>query len=154
MENSPNDEYTLKHFYYPLNISDDQDMSDNKKTAMRRSNSIDAFFEKQKKKKRQSKSSCVAQASDGGLSYISSNDDDSISATHLIKIDIYDMKSLKDVSPLEYWKYADLRLKYYVESAGDKHYQSMRDIIYNITKQIAGKHDCKKYFIDRDNQKQ
>ncbi|XP_069364378.1 uncharacterized protein [Maniola hyperantus] len=154
------EEFTYKHYYYPLNVPDDQDASDstlnNKKTASKRSkpteqNNIDVFFEKPKKKRRTTISSSVAQATDGGLSYISSNDGDGVSASHLIKIDIYDMKNLEGVLPIDYWKYADLRLKYYVKSDADKFYHSTRDIIYNITKQIAGRHDCKKYFIDRDN---
>lgn len=156
-QDTPNDEYTLKNYYYPLNISDDHDDSESilnkKKNATKRSNNIDVFFEIVKKKKRSVNSSSVAIATDGGLSYISSNEGDSVNASHLIKIDVYDMKNLKEVSPLDYWKHADLRLKYYVKTDGDKHYQNIRDIIFNVTKQIAGKKDCKKYFVD-NNKKQ
>lgn len=112
------------------------------------------FFEKPKKRKNSTNSSCVAQACDGGLSYISSNEGDSANAAYLIKIDVYDMKNLKNVLPLDYWKYADLRVKYYVQSDSDKNYQRTRDIVYNITKQIAEKKDCKKYFVGRERKSQ
>ncbi|XP_052741477.1 uncharacterized protein LOC128198741 [Bicyclus anynana] len=152
MEGSQDKQFPMKTFYYPLDLSDEEDNSilNSKKTSTKRNNSIEVFFEKQKKRKKGGNSSSVARACDGGLSYISSGDGESADATRMIKIDVFDMKSLKGISPQDFWKYADLRLKYFVKSEDDKHYQSTQEIIYGITKQIAEKQGCKKYFIDRN----
>lgn len=145
--NCADDCYTFKNYYFPL--SDDEDVMNKKKQSIKKRRNIEVFFEKPKKKRTSIISSCVGQASENGMSYISANDGDSCSATHLMKVEIYDMKNLKDVSPQDYWKYAETRVKYYVKSEDDKQYLSACDLVYNITKQIAGVKDCKKYFIEK-----
>lgn len=110
-------------------------------------NSIESFFEKPKKKKKSSSfSSCIGQSTSDGVAYISSNEISN--ATHFIKIEIYEIDKIKDVPPKEYWKYANVRVKYCAPSEEDKNYQNTRDVIYNITKQIANQSDCKKYYIE------
>lgn len=150
------EDYTLKNYYYPINLSDDEETCMEptnlkaKKNGLKRiNNSIEQFFEKPKKKKKSSNfSSSIGQATTDGTAYISSNDEGSSKATHFIKIEIYEIEKIKDVSPNEYWKYANVRVKYCAPSEEDKNYQYIRDVVYNITKQIAAKSDCKKYYIE------
>lgn len=154
------DDYTLKHYYYPINLSDDDEKTEdtvtlkNKKNGVKRpNNNIESFFEKPKKKKKASSfTSCIGQTTADGIAYISSNDEGSSNATHFIKIEIYETEKIKDVSPNEYWKYANVRVKYFAPSEEDKNYQHTRDVIYNITKQIATKSDCRKFFIENKKQ--
>lgn len=150
---TPDYDYTLKNYYYP-DKSDDEDQNlamKVKQNITKRSNkSIDAFFEKAKKKKTVSYSSSVGQSNGEGTSYISTNCDDGSSASHLVKIEVYEMNRLKQVSPIDYWKHADVRVKYYVATEEDKHYQTARDLIYNVTKQVASKPGCTKFFVTMD----
>lgn len=147
-------EYTLKDYYYPSNVvlTDGEEANcdsvplKTKKKLKRANNSIEAFFEKPKKKNVITHSSSVGQRMVGGTSYISTNRDEASSATHLIKIQVYDLKKVKDIAPDDLWKSAELRLKYYTQTEQDNHYVNTRDLIYNITKQIATTDDCKKYF--------
>ncbi|KAI5633714.1 hypothetical protein NE865_01681 [Phthorimaea operculella] len=150
-------DYTLKHYYYPIDVSDEETSANkiapkrkNKDKDSASTNSIDSFFENPKKKKKQSTfSSSVGQTTNDGMAYITTNEDDSSHATHFIKIEIYDIAKIpKDTPPTEHWKYANVRVKYCVHSEDDKNYQQTREIIYNITKQIATKSDCKKFFVD------
>lgn len=151
-------EYTLKPYYYPIELSDEENglntaFKPSKKNITKRGNNIDIFFENPKKKKKTSFSSCIGHSNKDGMSYISTNEDDSTNSTHLVKIEVYNMKSLRDIPPTEYWKHVDVRVKYFAKSEDDKHYQHTRDLIFQITKQLAAKNDCKKYFIETDNKK-
>lgn len=149
----PDSDYTFKNYYFPTaDLSDDDETQDPPALKVKQNiakRNIDCFFEKPKKKRVRLQSSNIAQANGEGTSYISSNNDDGSSASHLIKIEVYEMKKLKDVQPIDYWKYADVRVKYYA-SEDDKHYRNVRDLIYNITKQVATKTDCTKYYITAD----
>lgn len=141
------DEYTLKNYYYP---SDEAVNIKTKRGFKRTGNDIETFFEKTNKKKTKSVSSCIGRRNGAGISYISTNQDDGSKATHLIKIEVFQMKKLKDVLPADYWKHCDLRVKYYAQSENDKNYNNTSDIIYSITKQIAEQPECKKFFIETD----
>lgn len=150
-------DYQFQNYYRPIDLSDDENNDSivlkNKKNTLKRgsNNSIESFFEKSKKKKKTSLASTIAQADGEGTSCISVSMDDGSTPSHLVKIELYEMKKLKDIAPTDYWKHAAVRVKYYAQSEGDTHYQNTRDVIYNITKLIAGKKDCKKYFFETDN---
>lgn len=148
----PDQEYTLKNYYCPDTPSDEETTLiplKNKQNSSKRTNNIEIFFEKSKKKKNSARqTSCVGQATDGGVSYITSNEDDGLHATHLVKIEIYDMQKIRYLAPTEHWKHIDVRVKYYVKSEDDKHYQTTRDIIYGITEKLATKRDSSKFFVE------
>lgn len=107
---------------------------------------IDIFFEQPKAKRKKTESSTVGQScKGGGVSYLSTNNEDGNNSTHLMKIEIYDLKKLAKVPINERWKHADVRVKYYVQEKDNKHYRQAKDVIYSITKEIAESGDCKKY---------
>ena len=142
---------TFKNYYYS-NLSGDEaeevaPMKIQKPKQKRACNDISGFFEKPKKQKKIILSSCVAQSNPEGTSYISTNSDDGSQASHFIKIELYDTKKLNGLPATEYWKNAEVRLKYYVQSERNELYESLRDIIYNITKEIAGSSQCKKSYF-------
>lgn len=131
------EENTFKQYYYPLS---DEELSQYKKNE----ESIDDFFEEPKKKKTKH-SSTVGRSGKDCISYISTNKDDGSSATHLIKIDIYDMRKLENIPTSEHWKHADVRLKYYTKPHNDKYHKAIRGLIYSITKEVSTTPECKKY---------
>lgn len=152
-------ENTIKNFYFPDHASSDDDegtLAFKVKKAISRkrtANSIDAFFEKPSKKPKLRKCSNVAQSAEDGVAYLSSGKEDAAYASHLIKIEIYEMEKIKFIAPTEQWKHAAVRLKYYSVSEEDENLQSARDVIYNITKQLASKDTSVKYFIETDKKK-
>lgn len=149
-------ENTYKHYYYPDEASDDDsDLALKvKKAISKRPNSIHSFFEKRKKRKTVQKSSTVSQATADGVGFIKTNEDDETFASHLIKIEVYEMSKIKNIPSTDQWKKAEVRVKYYASCDEDKNLQSARDVIYNITKQIANRKDCVNYFIDGEKQVQ
>lgn len=140
----------MKSYYYDHLMTDDeaQDPKPLKIQTQKRANNIDVFFDKPRKKQATEYSSTVAHSTNGGTNYISSRVNDVSKSTHLIKIDVYDMKKLCGVPNDQHWKFADTRIKYYTQTEDDSHYSNTKELIYKITKQIAAKNDCKKYFID------
>lgn len=107
---------------------------------------LDEFFDAEpKKKKTKLHSSTVGRGTMDGMTYISTNQDDGLNATHLIKIEITDLKKIKNVDPTEHWKHADVRVKYYINKQQQPNQQRIRGIIYDITKEITASSDCKKY---------
>lgn len=111
-------------------------------------NCIDQFFDIPKiKKQKTTQSSTVGQARNGGVSYLSSNANDAANATHLIKLEVYELKKLTKVSPSNHWKHADVRVKYYAKNT-DSIYDRSKELIYDITKNVSQSQDCKKYFFD------
>lgn len=110
---------------------------------------IEKFFEVAPKKKKTKKtSSTVSRACNDGVAYISTNADDYTSASHLVKIEIYDLKKLKSLQPSEHWKHADVRLKYYTnEDVQNQNFQKAKELVYNITNEVAGQQESKKYFF-------
>lgn len=144
-------DYTLKGYYFnSAHYEDDKEVQEisasGKKTKRCANSSIDQFFEKPKKQKKTILRSSSSQSGNGGTSYISMPA--SQNASHLIKIEVYDVNKLKDIPKEEHWKHVDVRVKYYAQSENDKNLKNSRDIIYNITKQISENIDCKKYFFD------
>uniref|UniRef100_A0A2A4IZU0 Uncharacterized protein n=1 Tax=Heliothis virescens TaxID=7102 RepID=A0A2A4IZU0_HELVI len=96
-----NNENTYKQYYYsPLSPhheeeSDDIVINNTCDGGKRKSQAIDHFFEVEPKiKKNKLLSSTVARTARDGVSYISTNSNDGDQATHLIKIEMYDMKKL------------------------------------------------------------
>lgn len=96
----------------------------------------------------------MSQATAEGVAFIKSNQDDGAYASHLIKIEVYDMEKIKKIPPTEQWKHADVRVKYYANSEDDENVQKSRDVIYNITKQLAAKSDCANFVIDNEKENQ
>ncbi|GBP28285.1 hypothetical protein EVAR_11744_1 [Eumeta japonica] len=148
-----NNENTFKAYYYSA-LSDEEDTMDLNKigTHKRTSKNINEFFESTHKKRKVKTSSTVGQAVNGGISYLSTNEDDFITASHLIKIEVYELQKLKKIPATEHWKHADVRVKYYTRNGeNDSHFINTKDVIYNITKEIAEKSECKKYFFSNEN---
>lgn len=149
-------------FYYNPQSNYDDAESDEEGTlafklkkhlAAKRSNNIDCFFETPKKKtKIQKQSSLVAQGAKDGVSYLTSGENDATKATHLVKVEIYDMVNIRNVPSTDHWKHADVRVKYYTQCQEDKYLDSAKDIIYNITKHVAAAPECVKYYIPHKNQ--
>lgn len=157
-------ENTFKAYYY----ADHDEASDQEGTlgfkvkqamAKRRAtknNDIGEFFKRAKKTTKVVKrSSTVARraSSDGdgaGVSYLTSGKDDGAYASHLIKIEVYDVEKIRNIAPSEHWKLADVRVKYYSITEDDKNLESARDVVYNITKQLASKEDSVNFFIETD----
>lgn len=139
----------MKNYYYG-NLSDDEVRAPKplKIQTQKRTNNIDIFFDKPKKKQTTEYSSTVAQSTNGGTNYISSRVDDVSKITHLVKIDVYDVKKLRGIPNDQHWKFAETRIKYYAQTEDDDYYSNTKELVYNITKHIATKNDCKKYFID------
>lgn len=145
------EEYTFKNYYFPPtspSLDDDETKESRKRQLVIDEPSIEAFFEGNKKIKKQKKfmSSHVARVDkNGSVSYLSSGADDGTSATHLIKMEIYDLKKLANIPTNEHWKNADVRVKYYAKSAKNQHFQKTKALIFNVTEEIFGSKDCKKY---------
>lgn len=149
-------DHTFKNFYCPEVNSDDSDeegtvgLKIKQAIAKKRpANNIESFFEKpQKKVKAVKRSSNVSQSSHAGVSYLASGADDGAYASHMIKIEIYDMEKVRNIPPENHWKHADIRLKSYIKFDQDPHLEAVRDVIYDITKDISEKDTCVKYFIN------
>ncbi|CAH0699699.1 unnamed protein product [Spodoptera exigua] len=148
---------TYKQYYYsPLSPqheeeSDDIVVNNTGDGGKRKSQPIDTFFEVAPKiKRRKLLSSTVARAVKDGVSYISTNSDDGGQATHLIKIEMYDMKKLSKIPTSDHWKHATTRIKYYVKNYKDSIYDNTNGLVYNITKTIAESEKVKKYFFNND----
>lgn len=141
---------TFKSYYYPSDVEDDSFIHKNEHSNNSRkrtnSNEIDVFFEEANKKKRKT-SSTVARAYNDGVSYISTNQDDLNHASHLIKIEVYNLKKLAKIPTNHHWKHADVRLKYYTKANENQNFERTKNAIFHITKEISEANECKKYFI-------
>lgn len=51
----------------------------------------------------------------GSVAYISTNTDESLFSTHLLKIEVYELKTLAKIPSAQHWKNAKIRIKYYVD---------------------------------------
>ncbi|KAJ2949727.1 hypothetical protein O0L34_g15659 [Tuta absoluta] len=146
---------TFKNYYFAASSDDETENaftiveSDQKSPKRAGSdNGIDQFFDTPKiKKQKKVQSSTVGMARNGGVSYISSNTNDAANATHLVKVEVYDLKKLAKVSSNNHWKHADVRAKYYTKVT-DNVYDRSKELIYDITKNVSQSQDCKKYFFD------
>ncbi|KAI5651496.1 hypothetical protein NE865_00740 [Phthorimaea operculella] len=107
------EENTYKQYYFPT--SDDEDSP----YPLKRQNTetLDEFFNDVQvpKKKKNIRATTVGRATKEGMTYISSNEDDGAKATHLIKIEVIDLKKVANISTADYWKHVDVRVKYYVQ---------------------------------------
>lgn len=107
------------------------------------------FFEKSAPKKKKG-SSTVSKAHRDGNIFITSNDDDTKNNTHIIKIEIFDVKKIANVLPQEQWKHSDYRVKYYTKTT-NLNYEATKKIIFNVTKEISDRDTSKKYSFKKDN---
>lgn len=145
---------TFKSYYFP--VSSDEEANDRltiiqpETKHLKRAgsnNSINKFFDEAKPKKpRNSQSSTVGRAQKGGMSYISTNINNAASATHLIKLEVYELKKLAKLPASKHWKQADIRAKFYTKTS-DRIYERSKQLIYDIVKDVAESEDCKKYFF-------
>lgn len=139
---------TFKQFYYNT-VSDEEDTTNcvpyylAKKSICKRPRSslsnIDEFFpeEPPKKKKAKNSSNVGRMNKEGGTSYISTNTDDGVNATHLIKIDVFDVKKLCKIPPVQHWKHADVRVKYYCKELNNKNYECEKNCLSNHQRDIG-----------------
>lgn len=156
--NACDENYTFKSYYFATppsdEVFDNQDEyleSPRKRQRNINDSPIEAFFmegSKRPKKLKKASSLVGISSSAGGMSYITTNVDDGVQATHLLKIEIYDLKKLATLPKDQHWKYADLRMKYYARATTNKQYKKAKELVYNITKEIAESKDSKKFFFD------
>lgn len=150
IEDMPN---TFKSYYFAASSDEETDdrLIITKPKSLKRAasnNSINKFFDEPKTKKpKKGQSSTVGQTREGGMAYISTNTNDAATATHLIKLQVYDLKKLAKVPVNKHWKNADVYVKHYTKTA-DSVYNHAMDLIYNITKEVAESPDCRKYFFN------
>lgn len=144
------EENTYKQYYFPSSDDDDSPYPLNKR---QNTESLDEFFDEVQapKKKKKIRATTVGRATKEGMTYISSNEDDGARATHLIKIEIIDLKKVANISTTDYWKHADVRVKYYVQpKQASTHHQQVRQLIYKMTKELSQSPKSNKYTF-RDN---
>lgn len=147
---------TFKSYYFAASSdeeADDRLITTKSSKSLKRSDSnscINKFFDEPKTKKpNKGQSSTVGQTRDGGMAYISTNTNDAGTATHLIKLQVYDLKKLAKVPANKHWKYADVHVKYYTKTT-DRIYEHSKELIYNITKDVAESQECRKYFFNNE----
>lgn len=150
--NAEYEENTYKQYYF--STSDDEPTSPYPIKIRERSKSSDSlnefFQEPPKIKKTKLHSSSVGRATNDGTSYLTTNEDDGSNATHLIKIEIFELKKLVDIPPEEHWKYADVRVKYYnKKNSKNSHHQITRKLVHSITKEISSAPNLKKYHFKK-----
>lgn len=150
-QNSFNEVNTFKQYYYADESSNDLIIDrESPKLKRKRENAVENFdelFEVNKNKKKKQSSSVSRAHPEGGLAYITTNTDDGILSTHLIKIEIYDLKKLSKLPAKEHWKHADIKVKYYVDES-HKYYEKTKNIVYQITQEVAKVESCKKMFFN------
>lgn len=108
---------------------------------------MDSLFELPKAKTKKLSSTVSRAHKEGGTAFLSTNADDAANASHLIKIEIYDMKKLASVPQAQHWKHATMRIKYYTDEKSEA-YKDVNKIMYNISKQISKTENCKKYLFN------
>lgn len=110
------DNNTFKSYYY--GSDHDEETICLSQTTKRRGSTqetnIDQFFDLAPKKRVKKCSSTVGRFSENGISYISTNQENGAQASHLLKIEIYDLKKIEKVPLERQWKHADVRLKCYM----------------------------------------
>lgn len=144
------EENTFKQYYFAVSDEEGNDSpyvsTGVKRTSRDSTDSLDKLFDVEpKKKKPKMRSSTVGRATKDGMTYIATNKDDGLTASHLIKIEITDLKKIKNIDASEHWKHADMRVKYYINKKQQMNQQKIKSIIYDITKEVADSSDCKKY---------
>ncbi|XP_045780936.1 uncharacterized protein LOC123878003 [Maniola jurtina] len=94
---------TYKQYYFPANLVEEEtqnlliDHEMPSKKMKRKSENIDIFFESSPKNKNKTSSTVARANKDGSISYISTNSNDGATATHLIKLEVYDLKKLAKI---------------------------------------------------------
>lgn len=153
------EENTFKQCYYYAG-SDDEDKTQEPlkifeekppKKQMKRNKStesLDNLFEVKQIKKRKLSSSVSRAHQEGGNVFITTNEDDGPRSNHMIKIEVYNMHEINKIAPTEQWKHASYRVKYFTNESNNN-YESIKKIIYCITKEIASKPTCKKYHFNK-----
>lgn len=150
-QNMKFEENTFKQYYYQPTLSD-EDTTDNliinNQTPKRKredEQNIDELFNCAKNKtKKQSQCSSVSRAqANGSVAYMTTNADVTSASTHLLKIEVYDLKKIAKIPSSQHWKHAQTRVKYYLNET-NQNFLSMKQTIYNITKEISMTDTCKK----------
>lgn len=147
--NELNEGNTYKDFYYAtLNDEDTQELEivSEEPTKRRKSNdSLDLLFDMPTTKKRKILSSTVSRGQRGGGNlFLTTNGDEGARSTHLIKIEVFDMRKISKIPPNEHWKHSEYKIKYYTNDS-NKNYQSTKKNIYNMAQEISAVKTCKKY---------
>lgn len=104
---------------------------------------IDDLFEaisKPTTRRRKQSSTLERRTKEGKKHYISTKADDGSSATHLIKIEIYDLKKLSQVPVSQRWKYATVKAKYYSKGVRNKHLKLAKKMLVNMADEISKSH--------------
>lgn len=150
------EENTFKQYYYAC--SDDEDKTQEPLTIFeeprrqikrkKSTESLDNLFEVKQIKKRKLSSSVSRAHQEGGNVFITTNEDDGPRSNHMIKIEVYNMNEINKIAPSEQWKHASYRVKYFTNECNNN-YESIKKIIYCITKEIASNSACKKYHFNK-----
>ncbi|KAJ0169184.1 hypothetical protein K1T71_015311 [Dendrolimus kikuchii] len=118
------EENTFKQYYYQTLSDEESSNTDNlsivkdspkQKRKRDEEESLDKFFEFSKNKNKKQCSSVSRAQPNGGVAYLSTNREDACSSTHLIKIEVYELKTLAKIPSSEHWKNATIRIKYYTD---------------------------------------
>lgn len=109
---------------------------------------LDELFDFSKNKKKKKQSSSVSKSSNGGVAFITTNKDDASNASHLIKIEIYDLSEIAKLPASDHWKNTKMRIKYYTTEK-NKIFDEINKAIYNITKEISSEDSSKKMLFNK-----
>ncbi|KAJ0171631.1 hypothetical protein K1T71_005667 [Dendrolimus kikuchii] len=105
------EENTFKQYYYQTLSDEDSSNIDNlsivkdspkQKRKRDEEESLDKFFEFSKNKKKKQCSSVSRAQPNGGVAYLSTNREDACSSTHLIKIEVYELKTLAKIPSINH----------------------------------------------------
>lgn len=80
----------------------------------------------------------------GNTAFVSTNEDDELNSSHLIKIEVYDLKKISKIPTNEHWKNTETRIKLYT-SKTNKNFEPIQRLIFDLTKEICTTENCKKY---------
>lgn len=151
LQNSFNlEDNTFKQFYYACSDDETQELRIEKdqlpQNMLKRkssSDSLDTLFEVSKTKKKKISSTVSHAHREGGNVFISTNEDDGPRSKFMIKIEVFNMQKLNKIPSNEHWKHASYRLKYFANET-NQNYESIKKIIFNVTKEIVAVPTSKK----------
>lgn len=137
-------EKCFKPYNYYKSLSEDDETSI---STIKHKRTLDDLFvqESEPKRKKVILPSTVARSiKEGTINYISSNKNDGEESDLMIKIEVYNLKKIKEIPTSQQWKNADIRIKYYTKNNSDTNNQ-IKSIVYNITKEISETDSVKHY---------
>lgn len=68
---------------------------------------------------------------------MSTNAEDGSNATHLVKIEIYDLKKLSSIPASQHRHHATLKVRYYSKGANNKNVTKVKNVILSIAEEIS-----------------